>query len=107
MDAVRIANDSAHGLAATVWTADDERGLAAARRIHSGSAGINHYDPDVDSPTTMTKASGLGSKLGPENAHHLPAVSVHRPLKSPRPIADKSPWRSHEQCDRRVTPGDP
>lgn len=65
-DAVRLANDSEYGLAATVWTRDDDRGLAIARRIVTGSVGLNHYQPDLYSPASMTKASGVGLKFGPE-----------------------------------------
>ncbi len=65
-DAVRIANDSEYGLAGTVWTTDHERGLGVARRVRSGSFGINHYTYDMNSPMTMIKSSGLGVKLGPE-----------------------------------------
>jgi acyl-CoA reductase-like NAD-dependent aldehyde dehydrogenase len=65
-DAVRLANDSEYGLAGSVWTTDSERGLAVARRVVTGSVGINHYQADVHSPTTMIKSSGLGLKLGPE-----------------------------------------
>jgi acyl-CoA reductase-like NAD-dependent aldehyde dehydrogenase len=65
-EAVRLANDSAYGLAGTVWTTDTERGLGVARRIVTGTVGLNHYVPDLNSPTTMTKASGIGIKFGPE-----------------------------------------
>jgi acyl-CoA reductase-like NAD-dependent aldehyde dehydrogenase len=40
-DAVRIANDSAYGLAGGVWSADKERAIAVARRIRSGQIEIN------------------------------------------------------------------
>jgi aldehyde dehydrogenase (NAD+) len=40
-DAVRIANDSAYGLAGGVWSADSERAIAVARRIRSGQIEIN------------------------------------------------------------------
>ena len=65
-DAIRMANDSDYGLAGTVWTTDHERGLEVARRVHSGSFGINHYTYDMNSPATMIKASGLGVKFGLE-----------------------------------------
>jgi aldehyde dehydrogenase (NAD+) len=65
-DAVRIANDSDYGLAGTVWTTDDSRGLEVARRIQTGTVGINGYLADFHSPTTMIKASGIGVKFGPE-----------------------------------------
>jgi aldehyde dehydrogenase (NAD+) len=40
-DAVRIANDSAYGLAGGVWSADQERAIAVAKRIRSGQIEIN------------------------------------------------------------------
>jgi aldehyde dehydrogenase (NAD+) len=64
--AIAAANDSRYGLAGTVWTADPDRGLAVARRIDSGSVGVNLYTMDVGSPFGGHKASGLGYELGPE-----------------------------------------
>lgn len=65
-DAVALANDSAYGLGGTVWTADVERGLAVARRIETGSFGVNRFDLDWGSPFGGVKASGIGRELGPE-----------------------------------------
>lgn len=65
-DAVRIANDSRYGLGGTVWTSDPERGTAVARRIHTGTIGINRYLPDPSAPFGGVKDSGLGRELGPE-----------------------------------------
>ncbi|HSA49581.1 MAG TPA: aldehyde dehydrogenase family protein, partial [Yinghuangia sp.] len=65
-DAVRIANDSAYGLGGTVWSADPERALRVARRIHTGTIGINRYMPDPVAPFGGVKASGIGRELGPE-----------------------------------------
>lgn len=64
-DAVRIANDSEYGLGGSVWTSDRERGLAVARRVVTGTIGINHYFPDVIAPYGGVKSSGLGRELGP------------------------------------------
>jgi acyl-CoA reductase-like NAD-dependent aldehyde dehydrogenase len=64
--AIRLANDSAYGLAGTVWTSDHDRGVALAKRIVTGSVGINGYEADVFSPTTMIRSSGIGVKFGPE-----------------------------------------
>ncbi|MQY26033.1 aldehyde dehydrogenase [Nocardia aurantia] len=65
-DAVAIANDSEYGLAGTVWTTDEQRGIALADRIHSGTVGVNHYALDLAAPFGGVKASGLGRELGPE-----------------------------------------
>jgi aldehyde dehydrogenase (NAD+) len=65
-EAIAIANDSEYGLGGTVWTTDEQRGLAIADRIHSGTVGVNHYALDFDAPFGGVKASGLGRELGPE-----------------------------------------
>ncbi len=64
--AVAIANDSEFGLGGSVWTADPERGEAIAKRVQTGSIGINHYMLDPAAPFGGVKASGLGRELGPE-----------------------------------------
>jgi acyl-CoA reductase-like NAD-dependent aldehyde dehydrogenase len=66
-DAVRIANDSEYGLSGSVWTADGARGLAVARRVRSGSFGVNQpYSMDPAAPFGGVKASGIGRELGRE-----------------------------------------
>ncbi len=65
-DAVAIANDSEFGLGGTVWTEDPERGEAVARRVQTGTIGVNHYALDPAAPFGGMKASGLGRELGPE-----------------------------------------
>ncbi|MET9382203.1 aldehyde dehydrogenase [Streptomyces sp. NPDC002928] len=65
-DAVRIANDSDFGLGGTVWTSDAERGAAVARRVRTGTIGVNRYLPDPIAPFGGVKGSGLGRELGPE-----------------------------------------
>ncbi|GAB3078002.1 aldehyde dehydrogenase [Nocardioides zeae] len=65
-EAVAIANDSPYGLGGTVWSADEEHGLAVARRIESGTVGVNHYELHVNAPFGGVKDSGLGRELGPE-----------------------------------------
>ena len=66
-EAVRIANDSAYGLGGTVWTADPERGKEVARRIRTGTIGINRYMPDPGAPYGGVKDSGIGRELGPDS----------------------------------------
>ena len=79
-DAIRIANDCDYGLAGTVWTTDDQRGAAVARRVEAGTVGINHYMPDHNSPMSMIKASGIGVKLGPESLRVISEVPIHLSL---------------------------
>lgn len=75
-DAIRIANDSDYGLAGTVWTADAERGAAVARRVQTGTIGVNGFTLDHGSPFGGIKASGLGRELGPEG------LAAYQQLKS-------------------------
>ncbi len=65
-DAVAIANDSEFGLGGSVWTNDSERGQDVAKRVQTGSIGINHYTLDPAAPFGGVKASGIGRELGPE-----------------------------------------
>ncbi|MER6975662.1 aldehyde dehydrogenase [Streptomyces carpinensis] len=59
-EAVRIANDTDYGLAGSVWSTDRARGLDIARRIRTGTIGINNYDVDMSVPFGGMKSSGLG-----------------------------------------------
>ncbi|MBS4730299.1 aldehyde dehydrogenase [Mycobacterium sp. SM1] len=65
-EAVTIANDSDYGLGGTIWTSDPERAVQVARRVQTGTIGINSYLPDPTAPFGGVKASGLGRELGPE-----------------------------------------
>lgn len=66
-EAVAIANDSDYGLAGSVFTADNERGLGIAARIHTGTFGVNQgYTMDPFAPFGGVKGSGYGRELGRE-----------------------------------------
>ena len=66
-EAVRIANDSRYGLSGGVWSGDDGRALAIARRMRTGSVAVNgSYPPFPLVPFGGLKESGLGRELGPE-----------------------------------------
>ncbi|WP_415947791.1 aldehyde dehydrogenase family protein [Streptomyces sp. KLOTTS4A1] len=67
-EAVRIANDSAYGLAAGVHTRDLTRAHRVASRIQAGTVWVNcynQYDPAV--PYGGYHASGFGRECGPES----------------------------------------
>ncbi|MGV0852864.1 aldehyde dehydrogenase family protein [Mycolicibacterium phlei] len=66
-EAVRIANDSAYGLAGAVSSRNHERAMAVARRIRTGSIGVNggmYYG--ADAPFGGFKNSGVGRQCGIE-----------------------------------------
>ncbi|WP_067707150.1 aldehyde dehydrogenase [Nocardia yamanashiensis] len=65
-EAVAIANDSEYGLGGTIWTSDPEKGVELARRVETGSIGVNFYNLDIGAPFGGVKASGLGREFGPE-----------------------------------------
>jgi aldehyde dehydrogenase (NAD+) len=65
-DAVAIANDSDYGLSGSVWTADPTVGLDVARRVRTGTYGINGMIADFGCPVGGFKHSGIGRELGPE-----------------------------------------
>src|SRR5271154_5716266 len=70
-DAIKIANDSAYGLAGSVWTSDVPRGIEISEKIRTGTYAINWYAFDPCCPFGGYKNSGIGRENGPEGVEHF------------------------------------
>ena len=66
-EAVALANRSAYGLAAGVWTKDVQKAHRVARAVRAGTVWVNTYNVyDSAAPFGGTKSSGFGRDLGRE-----------------------------------------
>ncbi len=66
-EAIDIANNSPYGLSAGVWSGSEEKALAIARRLRTGTVtvnGGNYYG--ADAPFGGYKQSGIGREMGKE-----------------------------------------
>ncbi|MBP6534401.1 MAG: NAD-dependent succinate-semialdehyde dehydrogenase [Arenimonas sp.] len=71
-DAIRIANDTVFGLAASIWTGDKAKGEALARKIQAGAVFVNALvRSDVRLPFGGTKTSGFGRELAEHGIHEF------------------------------------
>ena len=63
-DAIRIANDSDYGLSGGVWSSDNDRALAVAKKLRTGEVDMNGSFLNTDAPFGGYKKSGNGRELG-------------------------------------------
>lgn len=66
-EAIALANDSAYGLGASIWTADRYRGLRIARELDAGMVWLNDHLPSPvvsRGPWGAAAGGGLGRTLG-------------------------------------------
>lgn len=89
-DAVRLANDSEFGLAASVWTSNRKRGEAIAARIKAGTVMINDAISGfgiAEAPHGGFKQSGIGrthGKLGLSEMVQVKYVDVDLMPRMPK-----------------------
>ncbi|UGQ11008.1 aldehyde dehydrogenase family protein [Yinghuangia sp. ASG 101] len=76
-DAVRIANGTPYGLSAAVFSADEDRSMAVARRFRAGTVGVNGGNWfDTGSPFGGYGQSGLGREWGTEGLEEFLEVKT-------------------------------
>jgi succinate-semialdehyde dehydrogenase/glutarate-semialdehyde dehydrogenase len=89
-EAVRVANDSAYGLGASIWTRDAAGGERLARRIEAGSVFVNGMvasDPRL--PFGGIKRSGYGRELSAFGAREFTNIQTIwiGPAEGPKPTS--------------------
>ncbi len=64
-EAIRIANDTPYGLAASIWTTELDRAFRVAKKVRAGTIWINgHLNAYPELPFGGYKASGLDREMG-------------------------------------------
>jgi acyl-CoA reductase-like NAD-dependent aldehyde dehydrogenase len=105
--ALRIANALPFGLSGSVWSGDEERGRALARRLEAGSVCVNDVLVNyfcVEAPLGGIKNSGMGFRHGPEGLRQFcrieTVVEDHPLLGWLSPIVDRElafPYKTRTQ----------
>jgi aldehyde dehydrogenase (NAD+) len=63
-EALKIANTTEYGLAATVWTSDIKRALRMTKALRAGTVGINGYGLEPHAAFGGYRQSGIGREGG-------------------------------------------
>jgi betaine-aldehyde dehydrogenase len=63
-EAIALANDTIYGLAAAVWSGDEDRARRVARRLRAGQVEINGAGYSLEAPFGGFKQSGIGRENG-------------------------------------------
>ena len=87
-EAVRVANDTSYGLAASIFTANVGRAHRMARDIRAGTVTINCYgEGDVSTPFGGFKLSGFGGRDKSLHAHdqYTELKTIWADISDPRP----------------------
>ncbi len=87
-DAIRQANDTAYGLAASAWTRDVYRAQRASREIHAGCVWINDHIPIIsEMPHGGFGASGFGKDMSQYSLEEY--LSIKHVMSDITGVADK------------------
>lgn len=65
-DAVRLANGTIYGLAASIYGKDEEKALTVAKQMRTGTAAVNVFGVSLCEPFGGVKQSGWGRECGVE-----------------------------------------
>jgi 4-(gamma-glutamylamino)butanal dehydrogenase len=69
-EAITVANDTAYGLAASIFTANGKRALRGARMLRAGTVTVNSFgEGDISTPFGGYKQSGFGGRDNSIHAH--------------------------------------
>ncbi|WP_419904406.1 aldehyde dehydrogenase [Kiloniella sp.] len=69
-EAIKVANDTDYGLAASIFTANAKRAIRSGRAIRAGTVTVNSYgEGDITTPFGGYKQSGFGGRDNSIHAH--------------------------------------
>jgi betaine-aldehyde dehydrogenase len=84
-EAIRIANSTAYGLSAGIWTSDINSALKAAGEIRAGTIWVNRWmDGYPELPFGGVGESGLGRELGRQAIHQFTETKTIQLQVGPR-----------------------
>jgi aldehyde dehydrogenase (NAD+) len=74
--AIKLANDTAYGLVAGVWTRDLNRAYRVAGQLEAGQVYVNGWGAPIEAPFGGVKDSGYGREKGRTAIHEYTRVKT-------------------------------